>query len=104
MVGFYLDGVGFVRKRNHFDQARAPRAMVQGIPRQRFHFAFTRKGSQEGTKRYVAHFVVVIGHGKFVITREQYHRRINAEKFSSFFQNNLPACAKKLILRNKIFL
>ena len=59
--------------------------MVWKIPRQRFHFAFTRKGSKEGTKRNNAHFVVAIAYGKIVIAQEQYHRRINAEKFSSFF-------------------
>lgn len=50
--------------------------------------------------------MVAIANGKVVITREQYRRRINAEKCSSFFSNNFPACAKNLgyFIEDDIFL
>ena len=53
-------------------------------PAQGFDFGFTGKGSHKGTEGTVAHFIAAIAYGKGVIAAEQYHGRVNAEKFSSF--------------------
>ena len=90
-VGFYLDGASFTHKMNPFDQARASRAMAWRKPGQGFDFSFTGKGSHEGTGGTVAHFMAATAYGKGVIAAEQYHGRINAEKFSSFVREHF-AC------------
>ena len=94
-AGFYLDGASFTHKMNPFDQARAPRAMASRKPGQGFDFGFTGKGSHEGTGGTVAHFMAAIVYGKGVIAAEQYHGRINAEKFSSFVQEHFASMFKK---------
>ena len=45
---------------NPFDQVRAPRAMVWRKPGEGLDFGFTAKGSHEGTKGSVAHFMAAI--------------------------------------------
>ena len=94
-VGFYLDGASFTHKMNPFDQARAPRAMAWRKPGQGFDFGFTGKGSHKGTGGTAAHFMAAIAYGKGVIAAEQYHGRINAEKFSSFVREHFASTFKK---------
>ena len=94
-IGFYLDGASFTHKTNPFDQARAPRAMAWRKPGQGLDLGFTAKGSHEGTGGSVAHFIVAIAYGKGVIAAEQYHGRINAEKFSSFINEHFASSIKK---------
>ena len=81
---------------NPFDQARAPRDMAWRKPGQGFDFGFTGKGSHEGTGGTVAHFMAAIAYGKGVIAAEQYHGRINAEKFSSFVHDHFASILKKV--------
>ena len=52
---------------NPFDQTRASRAMVWRKPGQGLDFGFTAKGSHEGTRGSVAHFMAAIAYGKGVI-------------------------------------
>ena len=100
-----MDGAGFVHTMNPFDQTRAPRAMVWRKPGQGFDFSFTGKGSHEGTGGTVAHFMAAIAYGKGVIAAEQYHGRINAEKFSSFVCEHFASMFKKSSnSRGKLFL
>ena len=90
---------------NPFDQARASRAMAWRKPGQGFDFGFTGKGSHEGTGGTVAHFMAAIAYGKGVIAAEQYHGRINAEKFSSFVREHFASMFKKSANpRGKLFL
>ena len=91
-IQFYLDRASFTHKMNPFDQARAPRAMAWKNPGQRFDFGFNGKGNHEGTEGTVAHFIAAIAFGKGVIAAEEYHGRINAERFSSFCQHVLKKC------------
>ena len=70
VVIFYLDGASFTRKKNAFDEARAPRAMVWRKPGQGSDFGFTAKRSHEEPGGSVAHFMAVIAYGKVVITAE----------------------------------
>ena len=90
-VGFYLDGASFTHKINPLDQARASRALAWRKPGQGFDFGFTGNGNHEGTGGNVAHFMAAIAYGKGVIAAEQYHGRINAEKFSSFVRENFAS-------------
>ena len=104
-VGFYLDGASFTHKMNPFDQTRAPRAMALKKPGQGFDFGFIGKGSHEGTGETVAHFMAAIAYEKGVIAAEQYHGRINAETFSSFFREHFASIFKKSGKpRGKLFL
>ena len=104
-VGFYLEGASFTHKMNPFDQARAVRAMAWRKSGQGFDFSFTGKGSHEGTGRTVAHFMTAIAYRKGVIAAEQYHGRINNEKFSSFVCEHFASMFKKSTNpRGKLFL
>ena len=104
-VVFYLDGASFTHKMNPFDQARAPRAMAWRKAGQGFDFGFTGKGSHEGTGGSVAQSMAAIAYGKGVIAAEQYHGRINAEKFSSFVHDHFASMFKKSANpRGKLFL
>ena len=104
-VGFYLDGASFTHKMNSFDQARAPRAMTWRKPGKGFDFGFTGKGSHETTGGTVADFMAAIAYGKGVIAAEQYHGRINVEKFSSFVREHFASMFKKSANpRGKLFL
>ena len=90
---------------NPFDQARSPRTMAWRKPGQGFDFCFTRKGSHEGTGGTVAHIMAAIAYGKGVIAAEQYHDRINTEKFSSFVREHFASTFKKSANpREKLFL
>ena len=51
-------------------------------PGQGFDFGFFGKGSHKGTGGTVAYFMTAIAYGKGVTAAEQYHGRINTEKFS----------------------
>ena len=93
-VGFHLDGASFTHKMNPSDQARAPRAMAWRKPGQGFDFGSTGKGSHESTGGNVSNFMAATAYGKGVIAAEQYHGRINAEKFSSFVREH---CASMFI-------
>ena len=86
---------------NPFDQARAPRAMVWRKPGQGLDFGFTAKGSHEGTGGSVAHFMAAIAYGKGVIAAEQYFGRINADTFSSFVSEHLPACLRNVLTQKE---
>ena len=104
-VGFYLDGASFTHKMSPFDQATAPRAMAWGKPGRGFDFGFTGKGSHAGTGETVAHFMAAIAYGKGVIAAEQYHGRMNAEKFSSFVREHFASMFKRSANpRGKLFL
>ena len=72
-------GASFTNKTNPLDQARAPKAMDWRRRDQGLGFGFTSKRSHEGTGGSIAHFMATMAYGKGVI--EQYHGRINAEKF-----------------------
>ena len=93
-VEFDLVGASFTQKTNPFKQARAPKAMAWKRPGQGFHFGFTRKGSQKDTGGTVAQFMTVIAYGKGESGAEQYHGRINAERFSSFVRDYFASMFK----------
>ena len=102
---FYLDRASFTHKMNHFDQVRAPRAMVWRIPGQGLDFCCTAKGSHEGTGRSVAHVMTAIAYGKEVIAAEQYFGSINGATFSPFVYEHFASMFKKCPnLKGKLFL
>lgn len=53
-------------------------------PGQAFDFSYNGKWSHKGTGGNVSYFMEVIAYEKCKIAAEQYHSRINAEKYSSF--------------------
>ena len=74
-------------------------------PEKGFDFGFFGKGSHKGTGETVAYFMTAIAYGKGVIAAEQYHRRINAEKFSSSVREHFASMFKKSANpRRKLFL
>ena len=81
---------------NPFDQARAQRVTVQGIPEQGLDFSFTAKGNHEGTRGSAARFMAAIAYGKGVIAAEQYFGRNNADTFSSFVHEHFANMFKKV--------
>ena len=84
----------FTQKTNPFKQARAPKAMAWKRPGEGFDFGFTKKGSQKDTGGTVAQFMTVIAYWKGESGAEQYHGRINAERFSSFVRDYFASMFK----------
>ena len=104
-IGFYLDGTSFTHKTNPFDQVRALKSIAWRRPDQGLDFGYTANWSHEETGRSVAHFMAAIAYGKGLIGAEQYHGRINAEKFSSFIREHFASMFKKSANpRGKLFL
>ena len=85
------------------DQARAPRAMAWRKPGQRFYFSLTAKDVMKAQERMLLTLWQQL-HMERVIAAEQYHGRINAEKFSSFaFEHFARMFKKSANPRGKLF-
>ena len=89
-IGFYLDGVGFVHKRNPHDEAKSTRTMAWRRPHEGLQPNCTAKGSHVGFGGKVCHFIVAIAYGKGVVLSEQYSGNINADMFAQFVLDNFP--------------
>ena len=90
-----MNGTTFTYKINIFEQARALKNIACRKPGRGLDFDFTGKGSRESTEGNVAHFMAVVAYGKGVIAAEQYHGRIDAEKFSSCAYEHFASMFKK---------
>ena len=66
-IGFYLDGVSFVYKRNPLDQARAPKARIWRRKDEGLTTGCLAKGRKEGTGGNYVKVIVAISHNKGVI-------------------------------------
>ena len=94
-MGFYLHGASFTHKTNLFDQVRDPKTMARRRPDKGLDLGFTTEGSYEEAGGTVAHIKAAMAYRKGVIAAEQYHGRINAEKFSTVICEQFPSMFKK---------
>lgn len=79
-IRFYLDGKGFVYKRNPLNQATASRSREWRKPSEGFMLGCTTNRAKEVTKK--ANFMVVIFYKRVVILCEQHFAAISEDKFS----------------------
>ena len=86
-IAFYLDGVGFVYKRNPKDQAMAPSGRVWRKRNEGLAEGCTAKGSACGTGGNYVKFIVAISFGKGVICAKSYEK-MDGEFFSKFLLEN----------------
>ena len=89
-ISFYLDGVGFVHKRNPHGEARSTQTMAwrkanEGLVK-------TTKGKKEGTGGKVATFFVAIAYGRGVVLSKHvpWNNAMTGEKFAGFAKNVFP--------------
>ena len=94
-VSFYLDGKGFVYKRNPYDMATAPRAREWRKPNEGLKYGCVAKGAKEGVRN--ANFMVAISFSKGVVLCEQYFGRITGSKFADIVKRTFPAAFEKSI-------
>ena len=92
-VCFYLDGTGFVYKRNPFDEATSPKAREWRRHGEALKRGCTAKGAKEGKKQL--RFMVCMSYRKGVIKCVRYDGRINSEKFVNFINAHLDDAFKK---------
>ena len=104
-ISFYLDGVGFVYKKNPYEEARSSGNMTWRTAKEGIQV--TAKGRKEGTGGTYANFIVAIAYGKGVVLAEQYLGKINGEKFAKIVRDSFPAALEnsanpvnKLILQD----
>ncbi len=86
-IAFYLDGVGFVYKRNPMDQSLAPRGRVWRKKSEGLSPGCTAKGSACGTGGNYVHLLVNITYGKGVIFMETYDK-MSGGYFADFLRRN----------------
>lgn len=87
VIAFYLDGTGFVYKRNPLDQARAPKGRIWRKKCEGLEPGCTAKGSKAGTGGKVLKIMVAISYGKGVIVAEPYEK-MNGDYFANFIERN----------------
>ena len=87
VIAFYLDGTGFVYKRNPLDQARAPKGRIWRKKGEGLEPGCTAKGSKAGTGGKVLKVMVAISHEKGVIIAEPYEK-MNGDYFANFITRN----------------
>ena len=92
-IAFYLDGVGFVHKRNPKDQAQAPKGRVWRKPSEGLIQGGIAKGSACGTGGNYVKFVVALSYEKGVICAEPYHK-MDGEYFAGFLRRNFEQLIK----------
>ena len=68
-------------------------------PGQAFDFSYNGKWSHKGTGGNVSYFMEAIAYERCKIAVEQYHSRINAEKYSSFVCEQFINLFKKLLFQ-----
>eukprot|EP00112_Aurelia_sp_Birch-Aquarium-sp1_P008431 Seg1928.5 transcript_id=Seg1928.5/GoldUCD/mRNA.D3Y31 product="Transposable element Tcb2 transposase" protein_id=Seg1928.5/GoldUCD/D3Y31 len=86
-IAFYLDGVGFVYKRNPKDQVMAPSGRVWRKRNEGLAQGCTAKGSACGTGGKYVKFIVAISFRKGVICAKSYEK-MDGEFFSKFLLEN----------------
>ena len=86
-VAFYLDGVGFVYKRNPRDQALAPTGRVWRTKQEGLISGCTAKGRACGTGGKYVKLIVAISHDKGVVCCQRYDK-MNGEFFNKFLLEN----------------
>ncbi len=86
-IAFYLDGVGFVYKRNPLDQSLAPRGRVWRTKSEGLIRGCTSKGQACGTGGKHVKMVVAISHGKGVVCAKKYES-MNGRFFAKFLSEN----------------
>lgn len=96
-VAFYLDGVGFVYKRNPRDQALAPSGRVWRTKHEGLIRGCTAKGRACGTGGKYVKLIVAISHDKGVVCCQRYEK-MNGQYFKNFllenFDNMVAAAGK----------
>ena len=86
-IAFYLDGAGFVYKRNPLDQSLAPRGRVWRTKSEGLLRGCTAKGQACGTGGKHVKMVVAISHGKGVVCAQRYEK-MNGAFFARFLIEN----------------
>ena len=86
-VAFYLDGVGFVYKRNPKDQALAPGGRVWRAKHEGLIRGCTSKGRSCGTGGKYVKLIVAISYDKGVVCCQRYDK-MNGEFFKNFLLDN----------------
>ena len=89
-ISFYLDGTGWVHKKNASKNARTMRTRTWMKKGESLSRHCTSKGKKEGVGGKMAKFMVAIAHGKGVIGCHQYTGHINGEKFSQIIKDYFP--------------
>ena len=92
-VSFYLDGVGFEFKTNHFDNARAPKS--REWRRDDEGLLVTRNGKKEGCKN--SNFMVGISYNKGVVLCHSYSGSITGEKMADIVRSSFSDAFEKSI-------
>ena len=92
-INFYLDGVGFIYKKNPMDQAVVPGAREWRMRKEGLSLHCTAKGKKEGNRQ--AKFMVAISYNHGVVLCEQYRGRISGEKFSNIVDENFEDTFEK---------
>ena len=102
-ISFYLDGVGFVYKRNPLDQALAPRGRVWRKKSEGLIQGCTGKGQACGTGGKYVKMIVAITYGKGVICCQRYEK-MNGTFFASFLKENFEMMVKKADKNSRIWI
>lgn len=92
-LAFYLDGVGFVYKRNPLDQALAPKGRVWRTKSEGLLSGCTSRGEACGTGGKYVKLIVAISYGKGVICAERYEK-MDGKFFSEFLKANFNTMVK----------
>ncbi len=93
-IAFYLDGVGFIYKRNPADQSLAPSGRIWRQKREGLSPGCTVKGSTCSTGGNYVHMLVTITYGKGVTFMETYEK-MNGEYFADFLRRNFQTLVDK---------
>ncbi|MEE8289558.1 MAG: transposase [Nitrosomonadaceae bacterium] len=94
-ISFYLDGTGWVHKRNPSDHAVTLRTRTWRKIHEGLKMDCTAKGKKEGVAGKMAKFMVAIAHGKGVIDAIHYSGNINGEKFAGLVRQHFPDLFEK---------
>ena len=93
-IAFYLDGAGFVHKRNTLDQVLAPRGRVWRKKARALFKATLAKGRPVARGKYMKMMIIAITHGKWVIFCQRYEK-MKQTFFTSFLKENFEIMVKK---------
>ena len=86
-IAFYLDGVGFVYKRNPLDQSLAPRGRIWRTKSEGLTHSCTSRWQACGTSGKYVKMVVAISHGKGVVCAKRYEK-MDGKFFAKFLLEN----------------
>jgi transposase len=89
-IGFYVDGVSFVHKKNPCAYAKSARTRSWRKCNEGLLQHCTGKAKKEGSGGSVAKFMVSIAYGKGVIGVHQYEGSINGEKYAEIVRKHFP--------------